>query len=239
MKEASEGFLYISKRATTRPIISDLPSSHKHWKERYFFIGGKHWGYNPADQDDTLRIPTVWTTPENLREFSVHASRGQFFRGQVMFFDFVMVVLPSGIRPDLTHEDREVKWRLGKCRPQEYSDMIKSDLPGSSGVSPSSSPRSKSPPLLVMETSPRGPVVMKPTRGELRACVDLLAKKKRSVKHRAHNLPEGSLPTRGKVPKLGVSDPNLRAQAQVRGKSGPLWPRCPRWRAPSVSHPSL
>ena len=27
VKEASEGFLYISKRATARPIISDLPSS--------------------------------------------------------------------------------------------------------------------------------------------------------------------------------------------------------------------
>ena len=38
VKKASEGFLYISKRATARPIISDLPSSHKHWKERYFFI---------------------------------------------------------------------------------------------------------------------------------------------------------------------------------------------------------
>ena len=30
VKEGSEGFLYISKRATTKPIISDLPSSHKH-----------------------------------------------------------------------------------------------------------------------------------------------------------------------------------------------------------------
>ena len=39
VKEASEGFLYISKWATARPIISDLPSSHKHWKEHYFFVG--------------------------------------------------------------------------------------------------------------------------------------------------------------------------------------------------------
>ena len=38
VKEASEGFLYISKRATSRPIIFDLPSSHKHWKECYFFV---------------------------------------------------------------------------------------------------------------------------------------------------------------------------------------------------------
>ena len=85
VKEASEGFLYISKRATARPIISDLPSSHKHWKECYFFVRGRHWEYNPADQDDTLGILTVWTAPKNLREFSVHASRGKFFRGQVMF----------------------------------------------------------------------------------------------------------------------------------------------------------
>ena len=49
VKEASENFLYISKRATARPIISDLPSSYKHWKERYFFVGGRHWKYNPVD----------------------------------------------------------------------------------------------------------------------------------------------------------------------------------------------
>ena len=76
VKEASEGFLYFSKWANARPIISDLPSSHKHWKERYFFVGGRHWEYNPIDQDNTLGIPIVWTAPENLREFFVHASRG-------------------------------------------------------------------------------------------------------------------------------------------------------------------
>ena len=85
VKEASEGFLYFSKRATANPIISNLPSSHKHWKERYFFFGGRHLEYNPTDQDDTLGIPTVSTTLKNLREFFVHASRGQLFNGQVMF----------------------------------------------------------------------------------------------------------------------------------------------------------
>ena len=85
VKEALEGFLYISKWAIARPIISDLPSSHKHWKERYFFVRGRHWEYNSADQDDTLGIPIVWTTPEILREFSVYASRGQLFKGRVMF----------------------------------------------------------------------------------------------------------------------------------------------------------
>ena len=40
VKEAKEGFLYISKRTKAKLIISDLLSSHKHWKERYFFISG-------------------------------------------------------------------------------------------------------------------------------------------------------------------------------------------------------
>ena len=69
VKEAAEGFLYISKRSKAKLIISDLPSSHKYWKERYFFVSGRHWEYNPFDREDTFGVPDVWTTPENLREF--------------------------------------------------------------------------------------------------------------------------------------------------------------------------
>ena len=42
VKEAAESFLYISKRSNAKLIISDLPSSHKYWKERYFFVSGRH-----------------------------------------------------------------------------------------------------------------------------------------------------------------------------------------------------
>ena len=68
VKEATEGFLYISKRSNAKLIISDLLSSHKYWKERYFFVSGCHWEYNPFDQEDIIVISAVWTTPENLRE---------------------------------------------------------------------------------------------------------------------------------------------------------------------------
>ena len=136
---------------------------------------------------------------------------GSIFQWSGYIFYFVVVVLPSGIHPNLNLEDKEVKRRLGKCHPRAYSDLIRSDIPRSSGVSPSSSPRSRSPPFPAMETSPGGPLVMKPTRGELRGRVELLAKKKRSVKCRAQDPPEGSLPARGKVSKLGVSDPRSRA----------------------------
>ena len=42
VKEAAKGFLYISKRSNAKLIISDLSSSHKHWKERYFFVRGRN-----------------------------------------------------------------------------------------------------------------------------------------------------------------------------------------------------
>ena len=68
VKEAAEGFLYISKRSSAKLIISDRPSSHKYWMEHYFFVNGHHWEDNPFDREDTLGVPAVWTTPKNLRE---------------------------------------------------------------------------------------------------------------------------------------------------------------------------
>ena len=68
VKEVAKCFLYISKHS--KLIISDLPSLHKFWKERYFFASGRHWEYDPFDREDTLGVPAVWTTPENLRELS-------------------------------------------------------------------------------------------------------------------------------------------------------------------------
>ena len=70
-----------------------------------------------------------------------------------------------------------------------------------------------------METSPGGPLVVKPTRGELRARVKLLVKKKRSIKRKAQDPPEGNSPALGKVPKLGVFDPRSHAQVQARGQA--------------------
>ena len=68
MKEAAEGFLYLSKRASAPLIISELPSSHRLWNERYFFVSGHGWEYDPLDKDDTLGVSVVWTTPETLHE---------------------------------------------------------------------------------------------------------------------------------------------------------------------------
>ena len=68
-KETTEGFLYFSRRSGAPAVISDLPSSHRSWKGRYFFVSGFNWEYNPSDRDDTLGVPMAWSTPDNLREY--------------------------------------------------------------------------------------------------------------------------------------------------------------------------
>ena len=40
-KETVEGFLYFSRRPGSPLVISDLPSSHRSWKGRYFFVSGR------------------------------------------------------------------------------------------------------------------------------------------------------------------------------------------------------
>ena len=69
VKESTEGFLYFSRRAGAPLVNSDLPSSYRLWKERYFFVSGRNWEYDPLDKDDTLCVPVALTTPENLREY--------------------------------------------------------------------------------------------------------------------------------------------------------------------------
>ena len=59
MKESVEGFLYFSRRAGAPLVIFDLPSSHRPWKERYFFVSGRNWEYDPLDRDDTLGVPVA------------------------------------------------------------------------------------------------------------------------------------------------------------------------------------
>ena len=68
-KDTTEGFIYFSRRSGAPLVISDLPSSHRPWKGRFFFISGFNWEYNPSDRDDTLGVPTTWNAPDNLREY--------------------------------------------------------------------------------------------------------------------------------------------------------------------------
>ena len=83
-KETAEGFLYFSRRSSAPMVISDLPSSHRLWKGRYFFVSGRNWEYDPLDKDDTLGFPVAWGTPENL---SVRFVFGIIFIGSLGISD--------------------------------------------------------------------------------------------------------------------------------------------------------
>ena len=192
VKESAEGFLYIYKMSNSKLIIFDMPSSHKFWKERYFFVSSRNWEYNPADQEDTLGVPTSWTTPENLREFSL-ALIGSNFWKSLGVSNSGLVVWFSGVRSGLSLEDEEVKRRLVRCHPQAYSEPIRSDILGPSSVKPARLPALRSSPPSIMKPSlppvskssssfTLEPLITKPTRGELRARLEVLAKKKMSVK---------------------------------------------------------
>ena len=78
-------------------------------------------------------------------------------------------MLPLGIHPDLSSEDKEVKQQLAKCLPRAYSELIRSDIPGPSGVKPSR-PLALRPSLpFVMKASREGPSTVKPTQEKLQA----------------------------------------------------------------------
>ena len=88
-----------------------------------------------------------------------------------------------------------------------------SDIPEPSGARPARFPFLRSSPLSVMKqpvsksSSPSvsEPFIAKPTRGDLRALLEVLAKKKRSVKWKPSASPEGYPPARGKMLKVGAS----------------------------------
>ena len=120
------------------------------------------------------------------------------------------------MRPGLSPEDEEVKRRLVRCHPWAYSELIRSDIPGSSGAKPtrlllvrSSPPSIMKPSLPPVSKSSSSfasePLISKLTRGELRARLEVLAKKKRSVNWKTQASPEGCPPARGKILKVGVS----------------------------------
>ena len=91
----------------------------------------------------------------------------------------------SGIRPDLSPENRDVKQKLAKCLPHAYSGLIRSDISRSSD-SKSSRPSTLRPsPPSIMKFSHERPTVVKPTKGELRARVETLSRRPRSVKRKS------------------------------------------------------
>ena len=109
-----------------------------------------------------------------------------------------------------------MKRKLVKCATRAYSELIRSDIPGPFGARPSRLPFLRPSPLSVMKpllppvSKPSSSSILEPstsklTQGELRARLEVLAKKKRSVKWKPLASPEGCPPARGKALKAGAS----------------------------------
>ena len=112
------------------------------------------------------------------------------------------------MRPGLSLEDEEVKRRFLRCHPWAYSELIRSDIPGPSGGKPTRPPVLRPSPPSVMKPSlppvskssssfALEPLIVKPTRGELRARLVVLVKKGRSVKWKNQASPNDSCHSRG------------------------------------------
>ena len=181
-KETIEGFLYFSRHTGAPLVISDLPSSHRLWKERYFFVSGCNWEYDPVDKDDTLGVPVAWTTPENLREYRFVFSI--VFVRSLGISDSALFARLSGARPDLSPEDNVIVHELAECPPRPYAELIKSDTPGPSSSRSTRSAAFRPSPPSTMKVSPIGPSATKPTKGERLARVEVLSRKSRSMKRK-------------------------------------------------------
>ena len=121
----------------------------------------------------------------------------------------------SGIRPDLSPEDRDVKRKLAKCLPRAYSELIRSGIPGSSGSKSSQPPTLRPSPPSVMKFSHERPPVVKPTKVELRARLETLSRRPQSVKRKSQDSLEKSHPAWGKASRLGTSSSSPSTHVQV------------------------
>ena len=129
-KETAEGFLYFSRRYGASLVIFDLPSSHRSWKGRYFFVNGRNGSTILLTR--TTRWAFRW--PGLPLRISVSA-RSVFHMTCVRssnIYDSVLSSCFSSARIDLSVEDNVIALTLAECPARPYAELIKSDIPGPS-----------------------------------------------------------------------------------------------------------
>ena len=133
-----------------------------------------------------------------------------------------------GIRPDLSLEDRVVKWKLAKCLPHAYSELIRSDVPRSLGSRSSRLATLRPLPPSILKFSHDGSLDVKPTKGELQARVETLSRRSRSVKRKPLDSLEKGHPAWGKTLRLGMSSSSPSAHVRAQGQVLPPPDEVPR-----------
>ena len=114
-----------------------------------------------------------------------------------------------------------MKRKLVKCTLRAYSELIRSDILGSSSLKSSRPPALRLSSFSVTKSRHEVPPVVKPTREELRAQVEALSRRRRSVNRKPEASPERSSSDRGKTLRLGESSPSSSAKIRVKGQALP------------------
>ena len=109
-----------------------------------------------------------------------------------------------GARLDLSDEDNAVALALMECSARSYTELIKSNIPGSSSLMSARSSASRPPPPFALGVSSFGPTAAAPTKGEILVHLGATSRKPRSAKRKNPTSSEKDRPVPAKVLKLGV-----------------------------------
>ena len=124
----------------------------------------------------------------------------------------------SDARLDLSDEDAAVALALTECSARSYAELLRSDVPSSSGLKSAKSSALRPSPPSTLGVFSFGPTVAAPTRGEILVHLEGVSRKPRSVKRRKTDSPERDPPAHTKVQKLEAPS-SLLAQRPERASS--------------------
>ena len=131
----------------------------------------------------------------------------------------------SDARLDLSDEDTAVALALTECSARSYAELLRSDIPTSSGLKPAKSSVLKPSPSSNLGVFSFRHAAAAPTRGEILVHLEGISRKPRSAKRKKTDSPKRDQPVRAKVRKL-------------EAPSSPLVQRS-EWASPSLASPVL
>ena len=109
---------------------------------------------------------------------------------------------------------------MAECSARSYAELIRSNIPSSSGLKPAKSSALRPSPPSTLGVFPFGPVAAAPTRGEILVHLKGISRKPRSVKRRKTDSPERDQPARAKSQKLEM--PSSLLVQRLERVSSPL-----------------
>ena len=124
----------------------------------------------------------------------------------------------SDARLDLSDDDAAVALALTECSARSYAELLRSDIPSSSGLKSAKSFALRPSPPSTLGVFSFGPAAAAPTRGEILVHLEGISRKPRSVKRRKTDSPERDQPAPTKVQKLEAPS-SLLVQRPERASS--------------------